>query len=105
WSVPVGAASLLALGSYPDRSKLGPALKRYPRGQSIAAGPYHGAYFPNRLGRATVGRLFAVGDAAGQCLPLTAEGIRPALYFGGECGKILQRVIAGSLTFEAGLAS
>ena len=105
WIFPVGAGSLIGLGSYAGRSKLGPPLEGYLRGQGIAAGPYHGAYFPNRLGRATVGRLFAVGDAAGQCLPLTAEGIRPALYFGGECGKIVQRVIAGSLTLEAGLAS
>jgi flavin-dependent dehydrogenase len=104
WIFPVGAGSLIGLGSYAGRSKLRSPLERYLRDQGTAAGSYHGAYFPNRLGRATVGRLFAVGDAAGQCLPLTAEGIRPALYFGGECGKIVQRIIAGSLTLEAGLA-
>ncbi len=105
WIFPVGAGSLIGLGSYAGRSKLRPSLEQYLQSQGIAAGAYHGTYFPNRLGRATVGRLFAVGDAAGQCLPLTAEGIRPALYFGGECGKIVQRVITGSLTLEAGLAS
>ena len=26
--------------------------------------------------------VFFVGDSAGHCLPLTAEGIRTALYFG-----------------------
>jgi flavin-dependent dehydrogenase len=50
-----------------------------------------------------VGRVFAVGDAAGQCLPLTAEGIRPALYFGGECGRIVQRILDGAVSLEAGL--
>src|SRR5439155_6751655 len=105
WIFPVGAGSLIGLGSYAGRSKLRPALDRFLSAEGIVAGRYHGTYFPNRMGRATVGRLFAVGDAAGQCLPLTAEGIRPALYFGGECGRIVQRVIAGSLTLEAGLAA
>jgi flavin-dependent dehydrogenase len=104
WVFPVGAGSLIGLGSYAGRSKLRPAFDRYLQSQRIASGTYHGTYFPNRPGRATMGRLFAVGDAAGQCLPLTAEGIRPALYFGGECGKIVQRIIADAMTLEAGLA-
>ena len=105
WIFPVGSGSLIGLGSYSGHSKLRPALEHYLQGEGIPAGAYHGTYFPNRLGRATEGRVFAVGDAAGQCLPLTAEGIRPALYFGGECGKIVQRIIAGSLSLDAGLAS
>ena len=73
----------------------------------IGAAPttYHGTYFPNRLLRPTVGRLFAVGDAAGQCMPFTAEGIRPALYFGGECGKLVQQVIDGRLEPRRGARS
>jgi flavin-dependent dehydrogenase len=104
WIFPVGQGSLIGLGSYAGRSKLRPALDRYLESQRIASGPYHGTYFPNRPGCATAGRLFVVGDAAGQCLPLTAEGIRPALYFGGECGKIIQRIISGAMTLDAGLA-
>ena len=64
---------------------------------------YHGTYFPHRLFRPTVGRIFAVGDAAGQCLPLTAEGIRPALYFGVECGRIVQQIFDGRLGISEGL--
>jgi flavin-dependent dehydrogenase len=103
WIFPVGAGSLIGIGSYAGSSKLRPALERYLRAQRTAPDHYHGTYFPNRFGRATVGRLFAVGDAAGQCLPLTAEGIRPALYFGGECGKIVQRVISGDMSLEGAL--
>ena len=103
WIFPVGTGSLIGIGSYAGSSKLRPALDRYLRAQGTAAANYHGTYFPSRLGRATVGRFFVVGDAGGQCLPLTAEGIRPALYFGGECGKIVQRVISGALTLDAGL--
>jgi flavin-dependent dehydrogenase len=103
WIFPVGSGSLIGLGSYAGRSKLKPALERLLRDQGTAAGSYHGTYFPNRLLRPTTGGVFAVGDAAGQCLPLTAEGIRPALYFGGECGRIVQRVLDGALTLETGL--
>jgi len=103
WIFPVGSGSLIGLGSYVGRSKLKPALERLLREHGTSAGSYHGTYFPNRLLRPTVDRLFAVGDAAGQCLPLTAEGIRPALYFGGECGRIVQQVLDGGLPLEVGL--
>jgi flavin-dependent dehydrogenase len=103
WIFPVGGGSLIGLGSYVGRSKLKPALDRLLREHGTSAGAYHGTYFPNRLLRPTVDRIFAVGDAAGQCLPLTAEGIRPALYFGGECGRIVQQVLEGVFPLEVGL--
>jgi flavin-dependent dehydrogenase len=103
WIFPVGTGSIVGLGSYAGRSRLKPALERLLRAHRASPGSYHGTYFPHRLLRPTVGRVFAVGDAAGQCLPLTAEGIRPALYFGAECGRIVQRVLDGALGLEAGL--
>ncbi|MBI2528059.1 MAG: hypothetical protein HYV93_19010 [Candidatus Rokubacteria bacterium] len=103
WIFPAGAQSLVGLGSYVGASKLKPALDRFLSDRGIAATSFHGTYFPNRLLRPTVGHLFAVGDAAGQCMPLTAEGIRPALYFGGECGKIVQAVIEGRTSLAEGL--
>jgi flavin-dependent dehydrogenase len=105
WIFPVGEGSLVGLGSYAGQSKLRPALERLLRDRDLTPGAYHGTYFPNRPLRSTVGRVFAVGDAAGQCLPLTAEGIRPAVYFGGECGRIVQRVIDGTMSLDAGLAA
>jgi flavin-dependent dehydrogenase len=65
---------------------------------------YHGGFLPWRLREPTVGPLFVVGDAAGQCLPVTGEGIRPSLYFGAACGRVVQRVIDGELTLEEGLS-
>jgi flavin-dependent dehydrogenase len=103
WIFPVGTGSLIGLGSYVGLSKLKPALERFLRERGAVATTYHGTYFPNRLLRATVGRVFAVGDAAGQCLPLTAEGIRPALYFGVECGRLVQEILDGRLTISAAL--
>ena len=42
--------------------------------------------------------MFFAGDSAGHCLPLTAEGIRTALYFGIACGRELRAVVDGRRT-------
>ncbi len=104
WIFPVGRGSLIGLGSYVGVSKLGPPLRQFLRELGTPAAGYHGTFFPNRMLRPTVDRIFAVGDAAGQCMPLTAEGIRPALYFGDCCGELIQRVFDGALTLDQALA-
>ena len=48
--------------------------------------------------------MFFAGDSAGHCLPLTAEGIRTALYFGLACGRELRAVLDGRRTREQALA-
>ena len=45
--------------------------------------------------RAADDGVFFAGDSAGHCLPLTAEGIRTALYFGIACGRELRPVVEG----------
>jgi len=49
--------------------------------------------------------LFLVGDAAGQCLPLTGEGIRPALVFGQAAGRLAREVVEGRLALEDALVA
>jgi flavin-dependent dehydrogenase len=44
-----------------------------------------------------------VGDSAGHCLPLTAEGIRTAFYFGIACGRELRSVVEGRRRREEAL--
>jgi len=105
WIFPVGRGSLIGLGSYAGDTKLRTSLDRFLATMSEAPTTYHGTYFPNRMLRPTSSRVFAVGDAAGQCLPLTAEGIRPALYFGDQCGRIVQRIIDGADSARDGLAA
>jgi flavin-dependent dehydrogenase len=104
WIFPTGAASRVGVGSYAGDSKLKALLTRFMDGLGIVSSTYHGTYFPAGLREPTVGNVFVAGDAAGHCLPLTAEGIRPALYFGEECGRIVQQVIDGRLSLDAGLA-
>ena len=56
---------------------------------------YQGNWIPHKLRAATEDGIFFVGDSAGHCLPLTAEGIRTALYFGIACGRELRAVVEG----------
>ncbi|HYB24966.1 MAG TPA: NAD(P)/FAD-dependent oxidoreductase, partial [Solirubrobacteraceae bacterium] len=65
---------------------------------------YQGNWIPHQLRRAVEDGVFFVGDSAGHCLPLTAEGIRTALYFGLACGRELRAVVEGASTREQALA-
>lgn len=103
WLFPVGRGSRVGLGSYTGATKLKGPLERFVDDLAVAPTSYHGTFFPSGLKRAVVGKRFVVGDAAGQCLPFTGEGIRPALFFGQECGRIVQRVLDGALSHEQGL--
>src|SRR5919199_906864 len=64
---------------------------------------YQGNWIPHKLRSATEDGVFFVGDSAGHCLPLTAEGIRTAFYFGIACGRELRRVLEGRQTREQAL--
>jgi flavin-dependent dehydrogenase len=59
---------------------------------------YQGNWIPHRIRDATEAEVFFAGDSAGHCLPLTAEGIRTALYFGIAVGRELRAVIEGRQT-------
>lgn len=105
WIFPVGGRSRVGVGSYAGASKLRGPLERFLGGLDLAPGTFHGTYFPAGLAAPTVGRVFAVGDAGGQCLPLTGEGIRPAVYFGRLLGGIVQGAIDGRLSLERARAT
>ncbi len=95
WSFPAGREVRVGIGSFDpaDHVKvptvsLAGALGREPDG-------YQGNWIPHRMRPAADGAVFFVGDSAGHCLPLSAEGIRFALYFGIVCGRELRAVLEG----------
>ena len=65
---------------------------------------YQGNWIPYRLRDATEDGIFFAGDSAGHCLPLTAEGIRTALFFGIACGRELRAVLEGRQTATSALS-
>ena len=59
---------------------------------------------PTSCAAATEGGVFFAGDSAGHCLPLSAEGIRTALYFGIALGRELRGVVEGRQSREQAAA-
>src|SRR5262249_13761414 len=68
--------------------------------EDVSASPdgYQGNWIPHRLRPAAEDGVFFAGDSAGHCLPLTAEGIRTAFYFGIACGRELRAALDGRLS-------
>jgi flavin-dependent dehydrogenase len=85
WSFPAGDELRIGIGSFD------------PLAGDVGAETtgWQGNWIPHKLRDGTDDGVFFVGDSAGHCLPLTAEGIRPALYFGTALGMELRAVVAG----------
>lgn len=103
WFFPCGSHVRVGVASYAGDARLRGHLDLFAESLGVAKARIHGGYFPAGLREPVVGNLFVVGDAAGQCLPFTGEGIRPALYFGQACGDIVQEVIDGRLSLMEGM--
>lgn len=105
WFFPVGNGSRVGVATYTEDNRLGSKLEAFLESLGLARAGIHGGYFPAALFAPVKGNLFLVGDAAGQCLPLTGEGIRPAIYFGQACGSIIQGVLGGRMSLEEAIVT
>ncbi len=93
WSFPAGEEVRVGVGSFDPRHHVKEPTVRLASDLRRDAVRYQGNWIPHRLRDAIEDGIFFVGDSAGHCLPLTAEGIRTALYFGIACGRELRQVI------------
>ncbi len=101
WIFPINGASRIGIGRYEGETQgTLRLLDLYLADLGQARRRVHGGYFTYRLRDPILEHLFLVGDAAGQCLPLTGEGIRPALYFGTQLGRLLRQHLEGKLSLE-----
>jgi menaquinone-9 beta-reductase len=104
WSFPADEEMRVGVGSFwPTHHVRQPTVK-LAGDLGVAAERYQGNWIPHQLRPAIEDGIFFVGDSAGHCLPLTAEGIRTALYFGLACGRELRSVIEGERSREHALA-
>jgi len=101
WAFPCGARTRFGVASYRGKPNIRRELEQFLTRYGLEADEIQGGYFPHNRGEPTLAHLFLVGDSAGQCAALTGEGIRPALYFGAECGRAVQRALDGEFTLEA----
>src|SRR5215208_4926223 len=98
WSSPAQEEILVGVGSFDPRFRVKEPTVRLAQDLEWDAVRYQGNWIPHRLRPATEAETFFVGDSAGHCLPLTAEGIRTAFYIGIACGRELRRVLDGRVT-------
>ncbi len=95
WSFPAGDELRIGVGSFDPRFHVRETTELLAEDLGRDRVRYQGNWIPHKLRGATEGGLFFVGDSAGHCLPLSAEGIRTALYFGIALGRELRGVVQG----------
>src|SRR5262249_62125305 len=98
WSFPASDELRIGIGSFDPRFHVKDTTVLLTEEMGKEPNEYQGNWIPHRLRRATEGGVFFAGDSAGHCLPLTAEGIRTAFYFGIVLGRELRTVVEGGQT-------
>jgi digeranylgeranylglycerophospholipid reductase len=105
WSFPAGEETRIGVGSFDPRFHVREPTERLAADLSAPAVRYQGNWIPHALRPGIEDGVYFVGDSAGHCLPLTAEGIRTALYFGLAAGRELRAVLAGQRPADQALTS
>jgi menaquinone-9 beta-reductase len=105
WSFPAHDELRIGIGSFDPRFHVKETTVELTRDLGKEPNEYQGNWIPHKLRTATEGGVFFVGDSAGHCLPLSAEGIRTALYFGIALGRELRGVVEGRQSREQAAAS
>jgi flavin-dependent dehydrogenase len=100
WIFPAGAELRAGVISYERYTDVKAALKRFLELLGQTGKPVRGGMVPWFSRPATVDGIFLVGDAAGQTLPVTAEGIRFALHFGELAGTLARQALDGACTLD-----
>lgn len=103
WSFPARDELRIGVGSFDPRFHVKDPTVDLAEDLGRDAVRYQGNWIPHRLRPATEDGIFFCGDSAGHCLPLTAEGIRTAFYFGIALGRELRAVVEGRSSRGAAL--
>ena len=95
WRFPAGGEERIGVGSFDPKFHVKDTTVLLSDDLERPPVRYQGNWIPHKLRPGTEGEVFFVGDSAGHCLPLTAEGIRTAFYFGIKLGDELRAVVEG----------
>jgi menaquinone-9 beta-reductase len=98
WSFPARDEVRIGVGSFDPHVHVKDPTLSLVRDVEASPDGWQGNWIPHALRPAVEDGVFFAGDSAGHCLPLTAEGIRTALYFGIACGRELRAVVEGRQT-------
>jgi flavin-dependent dehydrogenase len=103
WAFPAGDEVRIGIGSFDPHDHVKVPTNRLAEHAGFSPDGYQGNWIPHRIRDGIEDGVFFVGDSAGHCIPLTAEGIRTAWYFGIACGRELRAVLEGRSTKERAL--
>jgi digeranylgeranylglycerophospholipid reductase len=103
WSFPARDELRVGVGSFDPHDRVKDPTVALAGDLGLPPDGYQGNWIPHRLRPAVEDGVFFAGDSAGHCLPVTAEGIRTAFYFGIACGRELRAVLEGRRTREEAL--
>jgi flavin-dependent dehydrogenase len=95
WSFPARDELRIGVGSFDPAIHVKDPTLTLAADVEAEAVRFQGNWIPHRLRPATEDGVFFAGDSAGHCLPMTAEGIRTALYFGVYLGRELRAALDG----------
>ncbi|HLM26374.1 MAG TPA: NAD(P)/FAD-dependent oxidoreductase [Thermoleophilaceae bacterium] len=104
WSFPARDELRIGVGSFDPRFHVKDNTVKLAEDLESDAVRYQGNWIPHKIRPAVEDGVFFTGDSAGHCIPLTAEGIRTALYFGLACGRELRDVVEGRQTHAEALS-
>ncbi len=104
WAFPADGELRVGVGSFDPRDHVKEPTLQLAADVGVPAERWQGNWIPHQIRPGTEDGIFFVGDSAGHCLPTTAEGIRPAFYFGLALGRELADVVAGRQTRAQALA-
>src|SRR4051794_29678410 len=104
WSFPARDEVRVGVGSFDPRFHVKDTTVLLAEDLDRDPVRYQGNWIPHKLRDSTEDGIFFAGDSAGHCLPLTAEGIRTAFYFGIALGRELRAVVDGRSSRDAALA-
>jgi len=105
WSFPAGDELRIGVGSYDPRFHVKEPTVRLATDEGADTVRHQGNWIPHRFRDPVEDGVFFVGDSAGHCVAMSAEGIRTAWYFGIAVGRELAQVLAGARTREQALAN
>lgn len=102
WIFPAGDELRVGVASYERGLELKAALQRFLQARGLVGRPRRGGLIPWFARPPVIDGIYLTGDAAGHCLPLTAEGIRFAIQDGELAGSLVRRVLDGELSAAEG---
>jgi flavin-dependent dehydrogenase len=103
WNFPARDELRVGVGSFWPSHHVKEPTVRLAAELGLPAEGYQGNWIPHQLRPAVEDGVFFAGDSAGHCLPLTAEGIRTAFYFGIALGRELRAVVEGRQSRDSAL--